>query len=185
MKVTLFTNLKPKKLNQLIYNPLSIEMKVISYSLIFLFISLSTSAQTMSVEGFKFKQGNKSYSLKEAHSLMQNNLNANQTLWDARAKRNGSYILAGFSAVGVGIPVYTVIKQNSISWFFTRYTIPLMLGGITCGLVAIKANTKAKRLASESVGIYNQGLKTSYHIQPKPEVLFGMVGEGVGVQIKF
>lgn len=151
----------------------------------FLFINNAISQNILSVDGFKFKQGSKKISLKEAHLLMQNNTNANQSMWEARSKRSNSYILGGFATVGIGIPIYTVIKQNSISWFFTRYTIPLMLGGITCGVISIKANTKAKRLASEAVNQYNKSPKISYQSKPKPELLIGFVGEGVGVHIDF
>jgi hypothetical protein len=161
-------------------------MKKLISTFLILSVYLNTYSQNqMTVEGFKFMQNGKTYSLKEAHTLMQNNTNANQTMWEARSKRSNSRILAGFAAVGVGIPVYSVIKNNSISWFFTRYTIPLMLGGITCGVVSIKANGKAKKYATEAVGIYNQSTKTSYHQQPKSEVMLGVVGDGLGVQIKF
>jgi hypothetical protein len=161
-------------------------MKHLMTALCILFLTnKSFSQNTLTADGFKFKQGNKSLSLKEAHLLIQNNTNANQTMWEARSKRSNSFILGGFSAVGVGIPVYSVIKNNSISWFFTQYTIPLMIGGITCGVFSVKANLKGKKYASEAVNQFNQSKKIGYNHKPKSILTFGNVDSGIGIRVDF
>jgi ABC-type Fe3+-siderophore transport system permease subunit len=158
-------------------------MKRIYFILASILLSINTNAQTMSVEGFKFKQGNKRYSLKEAHTIMQNNTNANQAMWEARSKRSNSYILGGLSIGAIGIATAKVIKERTASFYFTKYNIPLMIGGLTWAVVAGKANTKAKRFANEAIEHFNKDHKTSYIT--KPEIFYGMVGEGIGIQIKF
>jgi hypothetical protein len=155
-------------------------------TILLLFAALSAHCQNpITANGFKFKQGNKTFSFKELAGVVQNNKLANEKYWEARTKRTNSLILAGFGAVGIGIPVYTVIKRGSASWFFTRYTMPLMAGGIICEVAAIKKSTKAKALASEAASIYNASIKTSYHYKPKPELFVGMTTNGPGIQIKF
>lgn len=156
------------------------------FVIIILFVALKSNAQSpITANGFKFKQGNKAFSFKEMAGVVQNNKLANEKYWEARTKRTNGLILASFGAVGIGIPVYTVLKNGSISWFFTRYTIPLMAGGIICEVAAIKKSTKAKALASEAASIYNAGIKTSYHYNPKPELFVGITSNGPGIQIKF
>ncbi len=151
-----------------------------------LFVALKSNAQSpITAKGFKFEQGNKTFSFKEMAGVVQNNKLANEKYWEARTKRSNSLILVGFGAVGIGIPVYTVIKRGSPSWFFTRYTMPLMAGGIICEVVAIKKSTKAKALASEAASFYNSSIKTSYNHKLKPELYVGITSYGPGIQIKF
>lgn len=148
--------------------------------------TISASAQApITANGFKFKQGNNTFSFKEMGSIVQDNKLANQKYWEARTMRTNSLILAGFGAIGIGIPVYTVVKQRSISWFFTRYTMPLMAGGIICEVAAIKKSTKSKRYASEAAAIYNSGIKTSFIQNVKERMTVGIALSGPRLQIKF
>lgn len=93
-------------------------MKSIYLVLAIISFNINSIAQTMTVEGYKFKLDNVEYSPKEILPFMKNT-NAYINAVNAKSKRHDSFILAGIAAATTGIVTAKVLKENTYSFYFT------------------------------------------------------------------
>lgn len=124
--------------------------------------------------GVRFERDSLIISIKQVHSLLEEEPEAYQQFKKARTNASVASVLGFAGGLLIGIPVGTAIAGGDPEW-------GMALSGAALIGISIPFNKAFQRHAESALSIYNQ--KHAARIEPKTELF--LAGNGLGLRLRF